>query len=319
MSIEAQYLSACANIILDGHRVDNDRTGVGTFMQTNIVLEQPDVTAHFPIFVTKKVAWRVLMGELLWFLEGSTSDRRLAEITFGDGERDTIWTANWKAKPFRHPTQSKESAEDFNGLRLLGPVYGKQWRCWGKPNRSHREDVSKEIDQIAEVIESIKKDPYGRRHLVSAWNPSEIPTMSLPPCHYSFQFNVIGDKLDILVNMRSGDMFLGVPFNIASYATLLHIIAKETGYKAGKLTLVIGNAHIYQNHVEQMKEQIRRQDVDNIFPQVIGSALTLPTLSINKDSSLFPIDCDYGIGYSLSDFTLNDYNPMPTISAPMAV
>lgn len=303
MSIEAQYLSACAHILLDGHRVDNDRTGVGTFMQTNIVLEQPDVTAHFPIFVTKKVAWRVLLSELLWFLEGSTSDRRLAEITFGDGDRETIWTANQKASGIHDRWEL--ALRDY---RPLGRVYGYQWRSWN--NR---------IDQIVGVIESITNDPNGRRHLVTAWNPSDLNSCALPPCHYSFQFNVIGDKLDILVNMRSGDMFLGVPFNIASYAALLHIIAKETGYKAGKLTLVIGNAHIYQNHVAQMEEQIRRQDVENIYRQVIGSAETLPTLSINKDSSLFPVEIDHGIGYTLSDFTLNDYNPMPTIKAEMAV
>lgn len=303
MSIEAQYLTACANIILDGHRVDNDRTGVGTFMQTNIVLEHPDVTAHFPIFVTKKVAWRVLLGELLWFLEGSTSDRRLAEITFGDGERNTIWTANQKAAGIR---DRRELAD--KDYRPLGRVYGYQWRNWDNY-----------YDQILQVVEGIKNDPHGRRHLVSAWNPSDLGKQALPPCHYSFQFNVIGEQLDILVNMRSGDMFLGVPFNIASYAALLHIIAKETGYKAGKLTLVIGNAHIYQNHVDQMKEQLSRIEDGKILHAVLGAAEVVPTLSINKDSSLFPVDRDYGIGYSLSDFTLNDYNPMPTIKAEMAV
>lgn len=306
MSIEAQYLTACANIILDGHRVDNDRTGVGTFMQTNIVLEHPDVTAHFPIFVTKKVAWRVLLGELLWFLEGSTSDNRLAEITFGDPTRQTIWSAN--GEDFRNRKKDRTLASMTRGeTRDLGPIYGKQWRNFGG------------VDQIYEVVQSIINDPYGRRHLVSAWNPPEIKDMALPPCHYSFQFNVIGDKLDILVNMRSGDMFLGVPFNIASYATLLHIIAKETGYRAGKLTLVIGNAHIYQNHVDQMKEQLSRIEDGKILHAVLGAAEVVPTLSINKDSSLFPVDRDYGIGYSLSDFTLNDYNPMPTIKAEMAV
>ena len=308
VNIESEYLLACKSI-LDKKQYVKDRTGVGTFMETNVVLEHSDTSYWFPAFITKKIAWRVLIGELLWFLEGSTSDRRLAEITFGDGDRKTIWTANWEAKPYRRPMMSSAASTDFNGPRLLGPVYGQQWRFWGEPNRRYREDESKEVDQIRSVIQGITNDPYGRRHLVSAWNPSDLKQQSLPPCHYSFQFNVFGGKLDILVNMRSGDMFLGVPFNIASYATLQHIIARETGYKPGKLTLVIGNAHIYSNHIDQMEEQISRYDVLN--------SCKIPFLTI-REGKLFG-EKHGNVLYNTGDFVLHNYEPMPVIKGAMAV
>lgn len=308
---EEQYLDTCSEILRYGVEV-KDRTGVGTRMMTNVMIEHSDVDHYFPIPVTKKLALKSVIGELLWFLEGSTSDRRLAEITYGDGDYGTIWTANWEAKPYRHPHQSKKRAVDFNGSRELGPVYGNQWRKFGPRN----------IDQIVEMIEGIKSNPFSRRHVVSAWNVNELPLMSLPPCHTQFIINVIGDRLDMLMTQRSGDMFLGVPFNFASYALLLKIIAKETGYKAGKLSIVIANAHIYLNHVDQVQEQLFRRG-DRVYREAYVNWLDtfnpnpVPQILISNDSQLF--NSDGSIGYKVSDFTVANYNPLSVIKGDMAV
>lgn len=316
---EEQYLDACAEILDYGTAV-MDRTGTGTKMLTNVMLEHGNVEEYFPIPVTKKLALKSVIGELLWFLEGSTSDRRLAEITYGDGDHLTIWSANWAAKPYRFPTQAKEHALDFDGARELGPVYGAQWRRPGTTSWNHK--TSAEFDQIWNVIHGIKTDPFGRRHVVTAWNPHQLSQMSLPPCHMIFQFNVVGDKIDLLMMQRSGDMFLGIPFNMASYALLLKIIAKETGYRAGKVSIVIGNAHIYLNHVDQMEQQIRRKnttvykDAERSFAHFSPHVKT-PRILINNDSQLFTTTGD--IGYSIDDFTVVDYDPLPAIKGDMAV
>jgi len=304
---EKEYLNGCQYILDYGHTVTNDRTGVGTKMVTNLTIEHGDVERVFPLPVTKKLATKSMIGELLWFLEGSTSDRRLAEITYGDGGHKTIWTANFESVFIDNGT----SQADWNSVkRPLGPIYGWQWR------RGFNSD------QIKDVIQRIKDKPYDRRHVVTAWNPAEIDEMALPPCHMIFQFNVIGKQIDLLMMQRSGDMFLGVPFNMASYALLLKIVAKETGYQAGKVTISIGNAHIYLNHVDQVQQQISRMKSKEYktayYNYLWGEQLKLsPQIEISKDSNLFGNSGN--IGYTMKDFTVTNYNPLPTIKGDMAV
>lgn len=339
-NIELQYLQALEDIWLTGYTEKDERTGTGTIGLTNVFLEHSDVTALFPLFLSKKVQWKSLVGELLWFLEGSVSDARLAAITYGDPTHKTIWTANYEAQAWQDHLESRwpgqkdsfmphECAYKEGDLstnfkcappRYLGPIYGKQWR----------EGFG--TDQILNLIEGIKKNPAGRRHVVSAWDPSVIPNkVALPPCHMMFQCNVQGAYIDLAMFQRSGDMFLGVPFNIASYALLLHIIARETGLTARKLSIMIGNAHIYSNHVDQVKQQLDRPrnkiyDANQVAMFNRAEIRTdyqdrVPVLSINTASQLFDPFFRFGenIGYKVSDFTINNYEPLPGISAPMAV
>lgn len=327
---EEEYLTACQQILDYGAEV-KDRTGVGTLMDTNVLIEHTDVEHYFPLPVTKKLATKAMIGELLWFLEGSTDDARLAAITYNDPKKDTIWTANYKAEYWQNRLEERwpgqkdsfmghqttyENDDVLHGAlrsaptRWLGAVYGAQWR----------EGFG--TDQIWNVIEGINKDPYGRRHVVSAWNPGHLKDMALPPCHMIFQFNVRGDRLDIAMFQRSGDMFLGVPFNIASYALLLKIVAKQTGYRAGKLSIFIGNAHIYLNHVDQVKEQLSRRRHKTFYNAMYDyqdndTHPPCPQIVINTTSQLFNNMGD--IGYKLSDFTVANYNPLPAIKGSMAV
>ena len=311
---EEQYLCVLKDILREGEEINDERTGVGTLALTNQVIEHGDVNLAFPVLITKKIPFKVVIGELLWFLEGSGSDRRLAEITFGDGDHKTIWTANWESNPYRYPTQSIKNATDFQGARNLGQVYGVQWRNW-----SARDGTP--VDQIQELIDGIKKDPSGRRHMVTAWRPDQLGSMSLPPCHLMFQCNVIAGHLDLCWFQRSADMFLGIPFNMASYAALMHIIAKECNLIPRKLTGFIGNAHIYSNHMSQVKELIsRKYDIPYFSVRQAYNErdkLLSSRLNINNNSQLF--NSDGSIGYSVDDFSLSGYNPMSTIQAPMAV
>ena len=281
------YLESLQHI-LDNGETRTDRTGVGTLSVFGIQ-QRYDLSKSFPAVTTKKLAFKACLSELLWFIEGSTDERRLAEILHGtrDSEKKTIWTANSK---------------DF-GSNDLGPVYGKQWRQW-ETNRSvtfKDETVPLVIDQLQELIESIKTNPTSRRHILTAWNPGEIDQMALPPCHCFAQFYVSSDnKLSCQIYQRSCDMFLGVPFNIASYSLLTHMIAQVCGLEVGDLVHVLGDAHIYLNHLEQVKEQLQREP------------LPAPTLWINPDIN--NID-----DFAMDDFKLENYNPMESIKAPMAV
>ena len=281
------YLESLQHI-LDNGETRTDRTGVGTLSVFGIQ-QRYDLSKSFPAVTTKKLAFKACLSELLWFIEGSTDERRLAEILHGtrDSEKKTIWTANSK---------------DF-GSNNLGPVYGKQWRQW-ETNRSvtfKDETVPLVIDQLQELIESIKTNPTSRRHILTAWNPGEIDQMALPPCHCFAQFYVSSDnKLSCQIYQRSCDMFLGVPFNIASYSLLTHMIAQVCGLEVGDLVHVLGDAHIYLNHLEQVKEQLQREP------------LPAPTLWINPDIN--NID-----DFAMDDFKLENYNPMESIKAPMAV
>ena len=267
------------------HGVDrDDRTGTGT---RSVFAYQMrfDLQEGFPAVTTKKLAFRSVLSELLWFLEGSSDERRLAEILYGKPreeltDKTTIWTANANADYWKPKARYKGD---------LGRVYGVQWRSWNQ-----------QVDQIADVIDSIKNDPDSRRHVVTAYNPGEIDQMALPPCHYAFQFYVAEGKLSCLMNMRSVDLFLGGPFDISSYALLTHMVAQVCDLDVGELILTLGDAHIYKNHFDQVREQLQR------------TPDTLPNLWINPEVK----DID---SFTMDDIRLENYNPQATISAPMAV
>jgi len=273
------YLDAL-KFVLDNGTVQDDRTGVGTIGVFGMQ-QRYDLSEGFPAVTTKKLAFKACLGELLWFIEGSGDERRLAEITYGDPEgKTTIWTPNALA-PYWIP-KAKYQGD-------LGRVYGVQWRDFGG------------VDQVVGLINGIKKDPYGRRHIITAWNPGQLDQMALPPCHCFAQFYVSADgKLSCQMYQRSADYFLGVPFNIASYSILTHMIAQVCDLKVGEFVHVLGDAHIYLNHVEQVKEQLTRDP------------LPAPTLWLNpevKDITKF----------TMEDVKLLNYQSHSAIKAPMAV
>ena len=267
--------------VLENGQVREDRTGTGTIGVFGMQ-QRYDLTKGFPAVTTKKLAFRACLGELLWFLEGSRDERRLAEITHGtrSASKKTIWTDN---------AMSKYWLPNAEFIGDLGRVYGVQWRDFGG------------VDQVVELINGIKKDPYGRRHILTAWNPAQLDQMALPPCHCFAQFYVTADgKLSCQMYQRSCDLFLGVPFNIASYSLLTHMIAQVCGLEAGEFVHVLGDAHIYLNHVEQVKEQLAREP------------LPLPTLWINPDVQDI-------LNFIMEDFRLDGYTSHDSIKAPMAV
>jgi thymidylate synthase len=286
-----QYLEALEYILENG-KDRSDRTGVGTRGVFGYQMRF-DLRNEFPAVTTKKLAWKSVVSELLWFLEGSTDERRLAEIHYGKTRdnligKNTIWTAN-------ADKQGKDLGYlNDNVTKNLGPVYGSQWRSWNA--RGHH------VDQIVEVMKSIYTDPSSRRHIVSAWNAGEVDKMALPPCHTMFQFYVQDGELSCQLYQRSADMFLGVPFNIASYSLLTHIMAKMLGLKVGEFVWTGGDCHIYQNHFEQVKEQITRE------PHA-GPQLLMPKFDDLKSL----------IATSPFDYKLINYSPMDSIKAPMAV
>jgi thymidylate synthase len=292
--------------ILENGKQKTDRTGVGT---TSVFGYQMrfDLRLGFPAVTTKKLAWRAVVSELLWFLEGSGDERRLAEILHGtrDDEKKTIWTANADADYWKPKAKFKGD---------LGRVYGVQWRHWKtlseRKEQSFKDDMGNtfrhtlstqvmEVDQIANLITGIKQDPSGRRHILSAWNPGELDQMALPPCHVMAQFDVTDGYLSCQLYQRSCDMFLGVPFNIASYSLLTHIIARECGLKVGDFIWTGGDCHIYNNHIAAVQEQLSRTPKE------------LPTLFITVDKKI--------ADYNIDDFVLENYKHDAAIPAPMAV
>ena len=292
-----QYLDALQHILDEGEPV-TDRTGVGT---TSVFGYQMrfNLQEGFPAVTTKKLAWRAVVGELLWFLEGSTDERRLAEITFEKSreklsDRNTIWTANADQQGvglgYENSTLVKE----------LGPVYGYQWRKWESYNPTM--EVTNHIDQIEYVIDQIKNNPDSRRIILSAWNAADVDKMALPPCHTMAQFRVTNGKLSCQLYQRSADMFLGVPFNIASYSLLTHMLAQICGLDVGDFVHTIGDAHIYNNHLEQVREQLTREPMEH------------PTLEMPIFSTLEQL-----LKTTTSDYKLLNYSPMKSIPAPMAV
>lgn len=263
--------------ILDNGDERVDRTGVGT---KSVFGQQMrfNMQDGFPAITTKKLAFNSVKAELLWFLKGSSDVKEL------QGMGCHIWDANAEADYWKPKAR-------FDGD--LGRVYGVQWRSWEGLN-------GKKIDQLKEVIEKIKNNPTDRRMIVTAWNPGEIDQMALPPCHMFFQFFVAKNKLSLSMYQRSADMFLGVPFNIASYSLLLHMVAQVTGLEAGEFVHVLGDTHIYLNHIDQVKEQLKRDEY------------TLPKLWLNPEIK----DID---SFTMDDIKLVDYKYHPSIKAEMAV
>lgn len=262
-----QYIDLLNHVMTNG-TLKNDRTGTGTKSVFGYQMRF-NLADGFPLLTTKKLHLKSIIYELLWFLNGDTNVHYLQE----HGVR--IWN-EWA---------------DENGE--LGPVYGAQWRSWRCPD-------GKFIDQIKEAVDTIKNNPDSRRIIVSAWNVADIPNMKLPPCHALFQFYVADGRLSLQLYQRSADIFLGVPFNIASYALLLMMIAQVTGLEAGEFIHTLGDAHIYTNHFEQVKEQMSRE------PRA------LPKMTLNPEvKDLF--------SFQYEDFTLSDYNPHPHIKGVVAV
>ncbi|CAN7220988.1 thymidylate synthase [Phenylobacterium sp. LjRoot219] len=263
---ERQYLGLLADILQNGVRRE-DRTGVGTLGVFGRQMRF-DLAKGFPLLTTKKLHRKSIILELLWFLRGDTNVRWLQERGV------SIWD-EWA---------------DADGE--LGPVYGKQWRSWAAPD-------GRVIDQIAGVVHSLKTNPNSRRHIVSAWNPADVDDMALPPCHCLFQFFVADGKLSCQLYQRSADVFLGVPFNIASYALLTMMVAKVVGLEPGEFVHTFGDAHLYLNHLEQAQLQLTREP------------LPLPVMHIADRPDLF--------SFEYEDFKLEGYKPHPAIAAPIAV
>lgn len=286
-----QYIDAL-KFILENGKDRSDRTGVGTRGVFGYQMRF-DLRNEFPAVTTKKLAWRAVVGELLWMLEGSSDERRLAEITFEKdrtelADKQTIWTAN-------ADKQAKELGyKNDLWTKDLGPVYGHQWRTW--------DAALGHVDQIAEVLENMHYNPDSRRHIVSAWNADRVNVMALPPCHTLFQFHIQDGELSCQLYQRSADMFLGVPFNIASYSLLTHMFAQLLELKVGEFVWTGGDCHIYQNHMEQVKEQITRE------PRK-GPTLEMPEFK----------DLEELVNTTPSQYKLLNYNPMESIKAPMAV
>jgi thymidylate synthase len=264
---ERQYLDLLAQVLERG-APKSDRTGTGTRSvfgrQLRFALDD-----SFPLLTTKRLHFKSIAYELLWFLRGDTNVRWLQEHGV------TIWD-EWA---------------DANGE--LGPVYGYQWRHWRAPD-------GREIDQIRQVVDNIRARPDSRRHLVSAWNPADVDRMALPPCHALFQFYVAGGRLDCQMYQRSADLFLGVPFNIASYALLTLMVAQVTGHEPGEFVLTLGDAHLYLNHIAQAGEQLARD------PR------PFPRMRLNRSVREL-------LDFRYEDFALEGYDPHPAIKAPIAV
>jgi thymidylate synthase len=314
---EQAYLNLCEHILGNGVK-KSDRTNTGTYSVFGHQMRF-DLSKGFPLLTTKHVPFRLVASELLWFIKGDTNIRYLLE------NNNNIWN-EWAFKKWvesdaytgpdmtdfgNRSQQDPEFKKTYNKQMDLfkknmlqndafaktygdlGFVYGKQWRDW-------QTSKNESIDQLNETINTIKTNPDSRRHIVSAWNPEDIPHMALPPCHTLFQFYVADGKLSCQLYQRSADVFLGVPFNIASYALLTNLIAHECNLQAGEFIHTLGDAHIYTNHINQVKEQLKR----DIRP--------MPALKINKDK-------DSIFDFELADFTLENYDPHPAIKAPIAV
>ena len=279
-----QYLDALSHVLENGIDRQN-RTGIATRAVFGMQLRF-NMNDGFPAVTTKKLPWKSVASELLWFIEGSNDERRLAEILHGtrDKEKATIWTANAEADYWKPKAKFKGD---------LGRIYGVQWRKW-------KASDGKEIDQLANAIKMIKENPTSRRIIVNAWNPGEIEQMALPPCHTFFQFFVANNKLSLQMYQRSCDMFLGVPFNIASYSLLLHMIAQSTNLEPGEFVHTLGDAHIYHNHFGQVKEQLSRKP------------FSLPKLWLSTE--IKNID-----DFTMEGIKLENYNFHPAIKAEMAV
>ncbi|MEB8092677.1 thymidylate synthase [Mammaliicoccus lentus] len=315
-NFDEAYHDLCRKVLNEGENKD-DRTGTGTISIFGHQMRF-DLSEGFPLLTTKKVSFKLIATELLWFIKGDTNIRYLLQY------KNNIWN-EWAFKKWiesdeytgpdmtdfgrrslvndEFNEQYKEQLAIFKDKILnddefmrkygdLGNVYGKQWRDWKDQN-------GQSFDQLQTLIDNIKNNPNSRRHIISAWNPTEIDTMALPPCHTLFQFYVKNGKLSCQLYQRSADIFLGVPFNIASYSLLTHLIAKECNLEVGEFVHTFGDAHIYKNHIDAVEEQLSR------------SSYNPPKLNINTEKSLFDIDYE--------DLEIQDYQSHPSIKAPIAV
>ena len=315
--VELEYLNLGKKVLEDGH-VKTDRTGTGTKSLFGYQMRY-DLQKGFPLLTTKRVPFGLIKSELLWFIKGNTNIRYLLQ------HNNHIWD-EWAFERFvkseeylgpdmtdfgRRALVDEEFKAVYDGekeafcTRILGDdtfaakygelgnVYGAQWRKW-------KTTQGETIDQLKDVIHQIKTTPDSRRMLVSAWNPEDVPNMALPPCHTLFQFYVADGKLSCQLYQRSADIFLGVPFNIASYALLTHLIAHEVGLEVGEFVHTLGDAHLYSNHFEQMKKQLAREPRD------------FPTITLNRSkTSIFD--------FEMEDIQIEGYDPHPGIKAPIAV
>lgn len=312
-----QYLDL-EKYVLENGTQKGDRTGTGTISTFGYQMRF-DLQEGFPIMTTKRVPFKLVVSELLWFLHGDTNIRYLLQhnnniwnewaferfvksadykgedmTDFGlRAERDPAFKEVYQAEMEQFKTRILEDEGFANKYGELGNIYGKQWREW-------KTSQGETIDQLADVIEMIKTNPNSRRLIVSAWNPEDIPNMALPPCHSLFQFYVADGKLSCQLYQRSADIFLGVPFNIASYALLTHLIAREVGLDVGEFIHTMGDAHLYNNHIEQVKEQLSR--TPHALPKLVLSA---------KPTTIFEFD--------VADISLDGYHPDPAIKAPISV
>ncbi|UXU82670.1 thymidylate synthase [Mammaliicoccus sciuri] len=315
-NFDKAYHDLCKRVLEEGENKD-DRTGTGTISIFGHQMRF-DLSEGFPLLTTKKVSFKLIATELLWFIKGDTNIRYLLQY------KNNIWN-EWAFKKWvesndydgpdmtdfgRRSLVDDEFNEQYKAQLAifkdkilndddfmlkygdLGNVYGKQWRDW-------KDQDGKRFDQLKTLIENIKQNPNSRRHIISAWNPTEIDTMALPPCHTLFQFYVKDGKLSCQLYQRSADIFLGVPFNIASYSLLTHLIAKECGLEVGEFVHTFGDAHIYKNHIDAINEQLSRDSYD------------APKLNINTDKSLFDIEYE--------DLEVDGYESHPSIKAPIAV
>lgn len=315
-NFDKAYHDLCKRVLEEGENKD-DRTGTGTISIFGHQMRF-DLSEGFPLLTTKKVSFKLIATELLWFIKGDTNIRYLLHY------KNNIWN-EWAFKKWvesndydgpdmtdfgRRSLVDDEFNEQYKAQLAifkdkilndddfmikygdLGNVYGKQWRDW-------KDQDGKRFDQLKTLIENIKQNPNSRRHIISAWNPTEIDTMALPPCHTLFQFYVKDGKLSCQLYQRSADIFLGVPFNIASYSLLTHLIAKECGLEVGEFVHTFGDAHIYKNHIDAINEQLSRDSYN------------APKLNINTDKSLFDIEYE--------DLEIDGYESHPSIKAPIAV
>lgn len=294
---DKEYLKLCQHILKNGTKKD-DRTGTGTLSVFGYLMRF-NLQEGFPLLTTKRVPFRLIATELLWFLSGSTDVRDLIK------QNNNIWTPDatrWYNDQFGEQLTQQEyellifgdsHTEQYkNIVSNLGAIYGSQWRSWG--------DGFGEVDQIVNVIKQIKESPNSRRHLVTAWNPTDLDDMALPPCHYAFQFYVNDGKLSCKFEMRSTDVFLGLPFNIASYALLTRMIARECDLEVGELIYSGGDVHIYLNHIEQVKEQLTREPKQ------------LPKLVLNPN--VRKVD-----DFTIEDMVIEGYEPHPAIKGDVSV
>lgn len=290
-----QYLEILETVLTTGVKQEN-RTGIPTYMVPGLLFKH-DLSEGFPLLTTKKVNFSQVIGELCGFLHGANSAeqfRKLGCTVWDANSKSSYWTSSKHYKEMRYlEVYQNGKQKDLEEIGYLGRIYGVQWRSWNN-----------HVDQITNLIKSIRTDPYSRRHLVTAWNPSQLDQMALPPCHYTFQVIIeqSTNKLHLTWNQRSVDVGLGLPFNIASYAALAHALCNVTGYTPGMLIGFLADVHIYENHKPQLIEQLSRKPT------------TLPELEMSDlDDNLFLYDI------SPDHFKVLNYNPAPFIKMDMAV